>query len=193
MVSKLLLAVQETFFRAVDEGADNCVLSELRNKYFEIKDGIGVHKNPREYGAFPTDPYSHTPAHTGVQQPGMTGQVKEDLISRWGELGLIIRDGQIHFSHSLFRSSWFLNKSQVYYFFDLNGKRQSLMLCENMFAYTFCQVPVIYILSDQSKICVYFKDGSEEEIYDNKISESISHSIFRREDKINKVEVMLSI
>ncbi len=193
MISKLLLAVQETFFRAVDEGADNCVLSELRNKYFEIKDGIGVHKNPGEYGAFPTDPYSHTPAHTGVQQPGMTGQVKEDLISRWGELGLIIRDGQIHFSHSLFRSSWFLNKSQVYYYFDLNGKRQSLMLCENMFAYTFCQVPVIYILSDQSKICVHFKDGSEEEIYDNKISGSISQSIFRREDKINKIEIMFSL
>ena len=193
MISKLLLAVQETYFRAVDEVADNCFLSDLENKYFEIKDGIGVHKNPREYGAFPTDPYSHTPGHAGAQQPGMTGQVKEDLISRWGELGLIIRDGQIHFSPSLFKSSWFLNKSQVYYYYDLNGKRQSLMLCENMFAYTFCQVPVIYILSDQSNICVYFKDGSEEEIFDNKISESISQSIFRREDKINKIEVMLSL
>lgn len=193
MISKLLLAVQETYFRAVDEGADNDALSELENKYFEIKDGIGVHKNPREYGAFPTDPYSHTPAHAGVQQPGMTGQVKEDLITRWGELGLIIRDGKVHFSPSLFKSSWLLNKSQVYYYYDLNGKKQSLMVCEDMFAYTFCQVPVIYILSDQTKIYLHFNDGSEEEIYDNKISESISQSIFRREDKINKIEVMLRL
>jgi hypothetical protein len=67
------------------------------------------------------------------------------------------------------------------------------MLSENMFAYTFCQVPVIYILSDQFKICLGFKDGSEEEINDNKISNSISQSIFRREDKINIIKVMLSL
>jgi hypothetical protein len=193
MISKLLLAVQETFFRARDEGVDKCVLDELRNKYYEIKDGIGVHKNPEEYGAFPTDPYSHTPEHAGAQQPGMTGQVKEDLISRWGELGLSVRDGKIHFSPSLFKTDWFLEKSQVCHYYDINDKKQSLMLCENMFAYTFCQVPVIYILSDKFKICLDFKDGSEEEINDNKICDSISRSIFRREDKINKIKVMLNL
>ena len=36
----------------------------------------------------PTDPYSHTPGFAGVQQPGMTGQVKEEILTRWGELGL---------------------------------------------------------------------------------------------------------
>ncbi len=191
MVSKLLLAVQETFFRAVDEGADTCVLNELKNIYFEINEGIGVHKNPLDYGAFPTDPYSHTPAHAGAQQPGMTGQVKEDLIARWGELGLLIRNGKIHFLPSLFKKNWFIEKSQVYYYYDLTGKKQSLMLGENMFAYTFCQVPVIYILSDQFKIYLDFKDGSEVEIQDNEICDSISQSIFRRENKINKIKVML--
>ena len=45
------------------------------------------------YGAFPTDPYSHTPAGKGAQQPGMTGQVKEDVISRFGELGVEVKNG----------------------------------------------------------------------------------------------------
>ncbi len=193
MVSKLLLAVQETFFRALDEDVNKCVLDDLKKSYFEIKDGIGVHKNPEEYGAFPTDPYSHTPEHAGAQQPGMTGQVKEDLIARWGELGLLVRGGKIHFSPSLFKSDRFIEKSQVYYYYNLKGKKQSLMLGENMFAYTFCQVPVIYILSDEFKICLDFKDGSEEEIHDNKICDSISRSIFRREDKINKIKVMLNL
>ncbi len=193
MVSKLLLAVQETFFRALEESVDTCVLNDLKNRYFEIKEGIGVHKNPEEYGAFPTDPYSHTPEHAGAQQPGMTGQVKEDLIARWGELGLLVRDGMIHFLPSLFKSDWFTGKSQVYYYYNLKGKKQSLMLGENMFAYTFCQVPVIYILSDEFKIWLDFKDGSEEEILDNKICSSISQSIFRREEKINKIKVMLNL
>ena len=28
------------------------------------------------------------PKHTGAKQPGMTGQVKEDIINRWAELGV---------------------------------------------------------------------------------------------------------
>ncbi|MDZ7764140.1 MAG: hypothetical protein U5K00_06890 [Melioribacteraceae bacterium] len=60
----------------------------MKNYYYEIKEGIGVHKSPEKYGAFPTDPYSHTPSFAGVQQPGMTGQVKEDFISRIRELGI---------------------------------------------------------------------------------------------------------
>ena len=61
-------------------------------KYLE---GIGVNKSPELYGAFPTDPYSHTPAGKGAQQPGMTGQVKEDVISRFGELGVEVNNGII--------------------------------------------------------------------------------------------------
>ena len=34
---------------------------------------------------------------SGVQQPGMTGQVKEDIISRFFELGVHVEDGQITF------------------------------------------------------------------------------------------------
>ena len=48
-----------------------------------------------EFGAIPTDCYSHTPAHAGAQQPGMTGQVKEEILTRFGELGLRVEDGRL--------------------------------------------------------------------------------------------------
>lgn len=79
MVSKLLLAVQECCLKAIEEHADPVVAGRLLEHYYEIEAGIGVHKSPALYGAFPTDPYSHTPQHRGAQQPGMTGQVKEDI------------------------------------------------------------------------------------------------------------------
>ena len=47
------------------------------------------------YGAIPTDCYSHTPSHSGAKQPGMTGQVKEEIITRFGELGLRVQGGVI--------------------------------------------------------------------------------------------------
>ena len=94
MVSKLLLAVGEVLQRTELE---NPATPRLLMHYITIREGIGSHKRPDEYGAFPFDPYSHTPSMAGVQQPGMTGQVKEDIISRWFELGVSVQDGQISF------------------------------------------------------------------------------------------------
>jgi hypothetical protein len=62
-----------------------------------VRDGLGYRKSVAEYGAFPFDPYSHTAAEGGAQQPGMTGQVKEEILTRWGELGLRERDGRLRF------------------------------------------------------------------------------------------------
>lgn len=95
MVSKLLLAVGETIERVPLE--DTALTIRLVAHYLDIREGLGSHKSPNEYGSFPFDPYSHTPSMAGVQQPGMTGQVKEDIISRWFEMGISVRDGQLWF------------------------------------------------------------------------------------------------
>jgi hypothetical protein len=94
MVAKLLLAVQEQVFAAADAGAPE--LDALRRHYRRVRDGLGYRKDAAAYGAFPADPYSHTPGEGGAQQPGMTGQVKEEILTRWGELGLRVRDGRVH-------------------------------------------------------------------------------------------------
>lgn len=95
MVAKLLLAIQERVFEASDAGA--LELPALIAYYRRVRDGIGYRKSAAEYGAFPADPYSHTPGEGGAQQPGMTGQVKEEILTRWGELGLRFEAGLIRF------------------------------------------------------------------------------------------------
>jgi len=100
MVSKLLLAVGETISKVQRDDVPctkENTLQRLYAHYKAIREGIGSHKTPEEYGAFPFDPYSHTPSMAGVQQPGMTGQVKEDILSRFFELGVSVHDGQITF------------------------------------------------------------------------------------------------
>ena len=95
MVSKLQLAVYEVTNKAIISNSDEKVIGQLFDHYFEINEGIGVNKSPDLYGAFPTDPYSHT-IWKGAQQPGMTGQVKEDIISRFGELGVRVKGVKFH-------------------------------------------------------------------------------------------------
>ena len=102
MVSKLLVATQECYFQALDAQAPET--EALARHYHAILEGTGVHKTARQYGAFPTDAYSHTPWGKGVRQPGMTGQVKEDILCRFGELGVRVQNGQVSFRPTLLRA-----------------------------------------------------------------------------------------
>ncbi|NNC41160.1 MAG: hypothetical protein HKN95_10750, partial [Acidimicrobiia bacterium] len=104
MVSKLLLAVQEVFWKARDGAADDATTADLARAYYRVRAGLSSDKTPEQYGAFPMDPYSHTPGHMGAQQPGMTGQVKEEVLTRWGELGIRVHNGTVNFDPRLLRS-----------------------------------------------------------------------------------------
>ena len=126
MVSKLLLAVEEVFFKSESESTPAEKLVDLQKIYYNIKKGIGAEKSPDKYGAFPTDPYSHTPSFAGVQQPGMTGQVKEDIISRFRELGVFAKQGKIYINTSLINFDEFLKNDETYIYYDVNGKEQSI-------------------------------------------------------------------
>jgi hypothetical protein len=52
MISKLLLAVQENFFAAVDAGRTE-ESQRLRDIYYDVRSGISFNKSPDVYGAFP--------------------------------------------------------------------------------------------------------------------------------------------
>ncbi len=104
MVGKLLVAVQETYWAAIDRRDPATVIEALADAYRRIRSGLGFRKDPATWGAIPTDCYSHTPAHAGAQQPGMTGQVKEGILTRFGELGMRIVDGRISLCPGLLRA-----------------------------------------------------------------------------------------
>lgn len=191
MVSKLQLATQEVCLHAIATNETEEVIGRLLEHYYEINEGIGVHKPPSLYGAFPTDPYSHTPAGKGAQQPGMTGQVKEDILSRFGELGVFVRDGQLCFDPGLLRKDEFLTESKVFNYVDVQGGQQDIRLEPKMLCFTYCQVPVVYIIGDTKGVSVVRKDGNSEQIQSLTIDEKASTEIFKRTGEIVRVEVVI--
>jgi hypothetical protein len=192
MVSKLLLAVGENCFKAHSESGNKEVLGRLAEHYYSIRAGIGLNKNPDLYGAFPTDPYSHTPINKGAQQPGMTGQVKEDILGRWRELGVQIREGSIQFQPILLRRQEFLIKANKFIYNDLDGSENVLPLEKGTLAFTYCQVPVKYHLSEEKKIILYLNDGSKKKIEGDSIDPLNSSQIFRRTGIITQIHVWLT-
>ncbi|MFO8041781.1 MAG: hypothetical protein R6U25_01155, partial [Alkalispirochaeta sp.] len=180
MVSKLNVAVLES----VRAGNKN-----LAAHYFEIKAGIGVHKTPAEYGAIPVDPYSHTPGFAGAQQPGMTGQVKEDVIARFGELGVQVHQGRVAFRPLLLRAGEFTAEPSPFRYLDLSGRWQTITLPAQALAFTYCQVPVVYRRQGTPGLRVTLIDGSEVEEGAAQLSRDLSQSLFDRSGEIARIDV----
>lgn len=187
MVSKLRLAVQEVMWQAGHE--DSTALDRLSRQYREISDGIGTHKSPSVYGAIPLDPYSHTPGFAGVQQPGMTGQVKEDIISRFGEMGAEVRNGQLAFSAKMVSREEFLNRHERFQIFDVGGKVQWLNLEPGTLAITICQVPVVLHASGPQGIEISGADGRRNRTEGLCLDVEMSAAIFKRLGTVQRLDV----
>ncbi len=191
MVSKLYLAAYEVFAQAANDGASESTLNELANHFYEIGEGIGIHKSPELYGAYPTDPYSHTPYHRGAQQPGMTGQVKEDILARYGELGLTVVGGQLTFNPILLRETEFVNEATEIELLTLDTK-SNVTIPANSIGFTLCQVPITYQIAESNQISIQFSDGSETKTSGLTMDKESSELLFKRSGKISGINVSLT-
>lgn len=191
MVSKLLLAIQETYHKAVQSGEEPSVTERLAAHYDETLEGLGLYQKPSEYGAFPSDAYSHTPKHSGAQQPGMTGQVKEDILIRWGELGLEIDKGQLRFRPRLLRSFEFLKTGQTFKHQAVSGKTLTFEVGAGEIAFTYCQVPILYTVGEEPALKVNFSDGSQILFETDTLPKEQSKALFSRDGSIESIRLTL--
>ena len=189
MVSKLLLAVGEVVEDAVDANAATDTIDALKACYEDIRAGIGFNKPPAVYGAFPTDPYSHTPGFAGAKQPGMTGQVKEEVLTRLGEMGLSVSQGCLVFGGPLLRDPEWLPAAAQFDFIDISGASRSLMLNAGEMGFTFCQVPVVLRQGEQASVVVHDRDQGETRLDGNALPRDISHGIFMKRGAVTRLTV----
>lgn len=175
MVSKLLLVIGENIQSATENKVDKTVIDGLEKHYFEVKAGIGAHKSPAVYGSFPFDPYSHTPTIAGVQQPGMTGQVKEDIISRFFELGMQVENGCLKINPVILNTEEFIQRP---------GEDPHL-------SFSYCSVPFVYQQNGKTGMEIIYSDGKMEKIEGYMLNPDQSRAVFDRNKNILKIVVYL--
>ena len=190
MVAKLLLAASERLFTAVDGGESPEVIAELSQRYYALREGLGgFNKTPSVYGAFPLDPYSHTPAHTGARQPGMTGQVKEEVITRFAELGVRVLSGRIEFRPLLLRKAEFLREPGVFDSYDVQGQPLRMELAPGTLSFSYCGVPVVYHQADAPRIEVSQADGSKVAQTGVALTAAQTAEVFERTGSVRRIDV----
>ncbi|MCH8547433.1 MAG: hypothetical protein LAT80_01065 [Balneolaceae bacterium] len=192
MVSKLYLAAAEVTYKAFIDGCEEDLCHGLLEHFYEIGDGIGIHKTPELHGAFPTDAYSHTPAHRGAQQPGMTGQVKEDILASLFELGVFVERGRLVFNPVMLHKSNLLNQRESLEFIKTELKKVKVRAPENSLCFTYCQIPVMYSIGSEESVELTLKDGTVEKTQSLKLDKEVSSMVFRRTGEIEMITVNLN-
>ncbi len=164
--AKFALAVLETAIRTHMESKD---VAKVYDAYREVTKGFIYRKTPKECSAIPIEPYSHTSFNGTSEQPGMTGQVKESVIMRRGELGVVVNDGCLSFL------PYFVAGEE----FDENGE-----IC-----FSVCGTSVKYIKNNGMGMKITFADNTVLTCAEEKLPAEISKAIFVRDGSVLSVEI----
>ena len=192
MVAKLLVALQHCAVEGHRRGADAGDVQRVVDAYRRVQDGLGFRKTARQYGAFVFDPYSHTPAHAGAQQPGMTGQVKEEIINRWAELGVRVEDGRLGFHPAPFVLEPGVADAMAWRPGDPGGEGadDAIDLRPGDRAFTCCGTPVVYrAAADFAGTRLIRADGSTHGIDGAWLDPATSERLFARRGQVKLIEV----
>ncbi|RPG18031.1 MAG: hypothetical protein CBB69_006535 [Phycisphaera sp. TMED9] len=194
MVSKLLVATGECVQHAEDADEATALLDRLRHSYHRIRDGLGFRRSAAAFGALPIDAYSHTPGDRGAQQPGMTGQVKEELITRRMELGLRFESGEIRFTPSLIlEDEWRDDEKEWSIPAGDRAPSRSIPVPSAGIGFQMCGVPVVYRRGDgPRRIHVTDRDGNTSVVEGHTIDASTARGIFERDGQVSMLMVDVS-
>ena len=192
MVAKLLVAVQESAVEAISTGASKTAVHRLVDAYWRIRSGLGFNKTAHEFGAIPTDPYSHTPDHAGAQQPGMTGLVKEELLTRPSEVGIRVERGEIRFDPLFLRPGELLDHHEAWQVFDLALQSSTIELSAGSLGMTICQVPVVVsVMSGDAAVEIAFTDGTTTRQAGLRVDKETSTKIFARSGEVKELRAFI--
>lgn len=174
-----------------DQAQHPSTLDGLLEHVRQIGEGLGIHKEPENYGAFPTDAYSHTPKHRGAQQPGMTGQVKEDILVGLAEFGVQIENGMLGFKPKILTRIQFAQTPERLECVNVHQQTEWVDVPANALCFSMCQVPVVYMLATSDAIQVLLESGETRAIQGLALDEQTSAEVFMRTGAVKKITVLL--
>ena len=124
----------------------------------------------------------------------MTGQVKEEIITRFGELGIRIGGGALKIDPRLLRASEFIHQPRTFRTTNVEGKHESFELMSGSLAFTYCQTPFIYNKDADSshiRIEINYRNDNQQVTDSNQLPTNAYQDVIRRTGNIRSVRVTI--
>ena len=121
----------------------------------------------------------------------MTGQVKEDIINRWAELGVQAHQGRLSYKPTFLRKSEFIDQEDSLSCYSYLGEVIKVIVPENGLGFTYCQTPVVYKIADNNDLNIFYTDGSSKKVEGCTLDLEDSKSVFKRKGKILRIELSI--
>ena len=123
----------------------------------------------------------------------MTGQVKEEIITRFAELGLYVIDGRLLFDSFLVEDEEYCSEPHTLRYVDVGGASREMHVPAGSYGFTFCQTPILVSASGASGteggLRVHRAHGKTEDIDFPWCPAEVSRAIFAKSGEITRVEV----
>jgi hypothetical protein len=123
----------------------------------------------------------------------MTGQVKEDFLTRFFDLGVQVQGGRLGFEPRLVLTREFLGAPRRFEWWDAGGGHQWVDLGPGSLAFTVCQVLVVITGKGSPQIRITREDGSERLVSGLRLERQDSDLIFQRRGDIHRLDVQLGL
>ena len=124
----------------------------------------------------------------------MTGQVKEQVLTRFGELGVRLDDGRLHFDPVLLRDDELLTEPAEWQFTTSEGKARVETIPAGGLGFTLAGVPVIYRTGETAtpRISVMLRGGGTPlEFIGSQLDPDATNKLFSR-SVVDRIDVWLS-
>ena len=116
--------------------------------------------------------------------------MKEDLLCRFGELGVRVTDGCIHFDRALLNGEEFLKEPATFDYVTVEQQWQSSNCLREAWPTPLCQVPVVHLKGDTPGIEVKRADGSTQRVAGLSLDLDTSRAMFRRSNDVVQLTVV---
>jgi hypothetical protein len=111
------------------------------------------------------------------------------VLTRFGELGIRVSGGAVHFRPQLLRSREFVSEAKTFRTLDVDDQWQELTVPPKGLAFSWCQVPVVYLLGSHPALAVTWDNGSTQTLPEQVLPASESAGLFQRSGRIRQLAV----
>jgi hypothetical protein len=108
-----------------------------------------------------------------------------------GELGVVVKEGRLTFSPGIFNKDEFLKEPTTFYYVDVAGNSQEIALEKDSLGFTYCQVPVVYKLSDKEGLEVFYSNLPSKKFESLELDADTSQRLFERTDQVKQLVVSM--